>query len=134
MLPYKEPVELTIVKPFELPVPEWKWRTAQGEFIPPRDMVTRHLFYTLRMIWNNTMPPGTHVGRNIRYYRFGPHYSESYLGDAIRFIGGELFTRPDLQQWQKLELEQMARLFEKHKLDKGKPHLSGGYSGYLPEN
>lgn len=105
-------------KDFELPTnraPDWKWRTAREGDVAPADMVTRHLFYTLRMIWNNTMPPEAHVGNNIRYYRFSPaSHPESYVKEAIAYLGRELAERDDLAAWQQRELNSMAEYFKKH--------------------
>lgn len=47
----------------------FKWRTAEGEWIAPEKMETRHLFYTLRMIWNHSVPAELRVGQNIKRVR-----------------------------------------------------------------
>lgn len=70
-------------------------------------METRHLFHTLRMIWNNFMPPEKRVGA-VRLYSFGPHYTQAYLADAIARIGQELLGRSDLRASWRAELDQMA--------------------------
>jgi len=91
----------------------WRWRSRDGEHHYPRDMETRHLFHTLRMVWNNRMPPHMRVGERIRLYRFGSHYSHAYLGKAVLQIGAELFRRTDLTGLQQRELEEMAAWFLK---------------------
>ena len=95
----------------QLPATPWKWRSAQcngGGSLLPSEMSTRHLFYTLRMIWNHTMPEHMRVGFNARRYSSFPGYAQEYMAEAIRRIGGELSTRTDLAPFQKRELEQMA--------------------------
>ena len=89
----------------------WKWKDSKGNFWYPARMETRHLFYTLRMIWNNTMPADAHVGYNIRYYTFGSFYSERYLKEAIVLIYSELAQRKDMRSDWKRELEKMRSYF-----------------------
>lgn len=86
----------------------WTWRVKDGkEQLHPCNMVTRHLFFTLRMIWNHAMPAEARVGDNIQLYSFGPAYTEEYMRHAIAHIGTELLTRTDIQPaWQK-QLDKM---------------------------
>lgn len=86
----------------------WQWRSKDGRFTRPEDMETRHLFHTLRMIWNNTMLAAMRVG-NVRLYHFGPHYTTTYLADAVCYIGNELLARPDMTPEQRAQIDQMAR-------------------------
>lgn len=77
----------------------WKWRERTGARVSPSDMETRHLFYTLRMIWNNRMPEHMRVGA-VRLYDFGPHYTRDYFAQAILAIGRELRSRTDMKpEW-----------------------------------
>ena len=85
----------------------WKWRERTGAMVSPADMETRHLFFTLRMIWNNRMPAHMRVGRNVRLYHFGPHYTQRYLAEAIIAIGSELRSRTDMTAGWLRELRQM---------------------------
>ena len=93
----------------------WRWRTSRGEFMLPSSMATEHLFYTLRMIWNHTMPPHLQVGHNIRRYKFGAFYTAEYFTNAIRSICCELSTR-ELKPAQLNELRMMLSVFEAHQL------------------
>lgn len=93
----------------------WKWKTAKEGDIHPRDMRTSHLFYTFRMIWNNHAPRHARVGK-VKLYRFGPEYTPQYFKEAIRFMGGELARRDDLDDWQVEELNEMARHFS-HRIE-----------------
>lgn len=92
----------------QLPAEPFKWRTAEGLLLSPQTMVTRHLFYTLRMIWNHSVPERCRVGRNVRLYRFGEFYTAEYMRLAVRFIGAELMTRDDIADWQQRELFEIA--------------------------
>lgn len=96
-----------------LPAAGWTWRDRTGGHHAPQTMETRHLFYTLRMIWNNTMPANAHVGQNPRYYAFGPFYTVEYMKTAVVHIATELATRPDMRANWLRELEQMRRYFDK---------------------
>lgn len=85
----------------------WRWRSSNGALNAPTDMETRHLFFTLRMIWNNSQPEQARVGA-VRLYCFGPQYTVPYMRQAILHIGRELFTRPDILPEWRSQLEQMA--------------------------
>lgn len=91
---------------FAVPATEWHWRTHDGLQLRPVDMHTKHLFFTLRMIWNHRMPREMEVGHNIK--RWHLTYSVHYLAEAIVRMGRELAERHDLPLWMHLELEQMA--------------------------
>ncbi len=109
----------------------WRWRSSNGEFTAPADMVSRHLFHTFRMIWNNAMPEEARVGE-VRLYTFQPFYSRAYMRDAIVMIGRELSTRDDLLPEWKWQLQQMANWFAKYeevneaRLKKPQQRLSHG--------
>jgi hypothetical protein len=90
--------------------PAWRWRDATGNLWPPEQMVTRHLFHTFRMIWNNHMPPEARVGL-VRLYRFPSAYTREYLGDAVVALGRELGRREDLLPEWRAQLLRMAMWF-----------------------
>ena len=90
----------------------WKWKTKNNEFLLPEEMRTSHLFYTLRMIWNNTCPPHTRVG-NVRLYNFGPYYTHEYLKQAVGQLSFELRRRDDLHGELKDQMETMWAYFTK---------------------
>lgn len=89
-------------------VPGWLWRTHNEGDIAPSQMRTTHLFFTLRMIWNHSMPTNMRVGRNIKLYSFGSRHDARYMQSAIVNIGAELFSRSDLPAWMRRELDEMA--------------------------
>lgn len=75
------------------------WRTRDGRFVPVNEMRTGHLFYTLQMIWNHTMPldAKTHVYKR---YRFENFYTQDYMMRAVQAIIPEVLKRNDLQPFQ----------------------------------
>lgn len=101
----------TIVKP-AIPKISFRWRTNGGEFLYPKDMTTKHLFYTLRMIWNHSMPDEARSENYIKH-NFGPFYTQKYIEDAVRYIGKELQTRNDLRNEWKDELAKFTSYFTK---------------------
>lgn len=84
----------------------WKWRESSGKMSLPKDMETRHLFHTLKMIWNHTMPEDARF-TIYKKYTFSDRYSPEYMMKAVFNIGNELFKRTDLTDLQKLALSQM---------------------------
>jgi hypothetical protein len=99
----------------------WRWRDAQGRFHAPKQMATRHLFHTFRMIWNNHMPAEARVG-TVRLYRFGGFYNRAYLSEAIVTIGHELCAREDLDPEWAAQLRLMAQWFATFS-EPDEPHL-----------
>lgn len=88
----------------------FQWKTRDDERMAPSEMRTSHLFFTLRMIWNNCVPNKCRVGR-VKLYAFGPHYTASYIREAVVALGAELADRPDLTTGMRAELAQMAAHF-----------------------
>ena len=86
---------------------DWTWRDRHGLFHDPRKMTTQHLYYTIRMIWNNFMPHYMRVGQ-VRLYRFCAFYTERYFAEAIVSLGRELHKRSDIQEGWASELREMA--------------------------
>lgn len=90
------------------------WRDRTGQFHLVERMETRHLFYTLRMIWNHTMPTSARLPGNL--YRFGPTYTRKYMIDAIRAIVPELAQRKDMTPDWTTQLERMKDWLSTHQL------------------
>ncbi len=97
------------------PVEGFMWRTRGGEALCPSEMETSHLFFTLRMIWNNSMPE-TALFPVARLYHFGPTYTEKYLKDAIYAIGHGLSTRKDIARLWREQMEEMVAILSKHQI------------------
>ncbi len=94
----------------KLPALPWKWKESNGPDHVPSEMETRHLFYTLRMIWNHTMPESVRF-HPYQHYAFSAFYTPEYLQQAIHFIGHELLNRPDIKPKWQAELASMAEHF-----------------------
>lgn len=82
------------------------WRTAAHVYSKPSEMTTSHLFFVIRMIWNNSAPERMRVGK-VKLYRFPPFYTPSYMRQAVDNLSAELRTRQDIPYWMMLEIEQM---------------------------
>lgn len=90
----------------------FKWKTQKGEFVSIVDMETSHLFYTLRMIWNHSMPKEAQVGDNIRKYQFSSYYTSKYTMQACYYILLELDSRTDLPVNLTFQFNQMKNWFK----------------------
>lgn len=91
----------------------FRWKPRQEPEIAVADMSTRHLFFTVRMLWNNFMPDPARVG-DVRLYRFGSHYTREYMADAIRAMVPELERREaNLHDDWKQQLSKMRGWFLK---------------------
>lgn len=88
-----------VVKTFE-------WRGRDGNYYAPADMETRHLFYTIRMIWNHKMP--LKLEPYIKY-RFSEFYTDDYMKQALRAMVPELAKRKDIETQFRSELKVMTR-------------------------
>lgn len=93
---------------FDLAKP-FRWRDRTGQDWLPEEMETRHMFFTVCMIWNHHMPVKTDP--HYRRYTFGPYYTPTYLQTAIRMLLPVLIKRPDLAPWMKKKLVFMASTF-----------------------
>ena len=87
-------------------VHKFEWKDRNNNFYCVEDMATRHLFFTLRMIWNHTMPEEAKL-KPYNKYKFGEFYTEAYLMDAIINIYYELIKRPDIMPAWRADLEHM---------------------------
>jgi len=71
------------------------WRGRGGKLYNPKDMKTRHLFYTLKMIWNHSAPEDMKF-KPYQEYNFSSFYTPEYTTKAVRFLFAELKTRKDI--------------------------------------
>lgn len=86
------------------------WKDSKERFHDPKKMRTKHLFFTLRMIWNHSMPEQMKL-RPYMEYTFSEYYTVEYIITAISVIGKELLSRKDLlPEWEK-ELTYMKNCF-----------------------
>jgi len=96
-------------------VQAFKWRQKGGEFIYPSKMKTRHLFHTLRMIWNHKMPECAKI-TPYNQYEFSAYYTDEYLKKSIFHLSQELGKRNDMTSIQKYELGQMVAYLSRNQL------------------
>jgi len=78
------------------PVKEFQWRDRRGEFHDVSQMASRHLFYTLKMIWNHSAPEEFKIEPYKRYY-FSPFYTQEYIEQAVRAMISELTRRKNIE-------------------------------------
>lgn len=90
----------------QLPAEAFRWRDRFGTFHPIDKMETRHLFHTLSMIWNHTMPDDAKTHDHRRYH-FSLFYTVDYMRRAIFAIVPELETRPNLAGSWRLRIQFM---------------------------
>jgi len=93
-------------------VRKFKWRSRGGEFHKTKDMETRHLFYTLKMIWNHSAPEKLRL-KPYREYYFSEFYQPEYMKDAVEAILAELNKRTDLCKEYRDVLKYMQDSFNK---------------------
>lgn len=82
----------------------FSWRDRSYNYHPPKNMETRHLFHTVRMIWNHTMPLKLEPYNR---YKFGPFYTKEYMAKAVRIMVPELATRNDIDERWRDDLNRM---------------------------
>lgn len=82
------------------PALNWQWKDTNDNFHHPRDMETRHVFFTLRMIWNHVVPKEMQI-EPFKRYRFSSFYTQEYMEEAVRVLSAELSTRNDLTPYYK---------------------------------
>src|SRR6266436_216625 len=72
--------------------PDFIWQTQEGELLHPTEMSVFHLYHSLRMIWNHTVPVE---------YRFLPYKPYNYRAGrlqrkrAVANLFSELMNRPN---------------------------------------
>lgn len=84
----------------------FRWRGRDGNYYDPVNMETRHLFYTIRMIWNHNMPLKL---RPYKKYNFNETYTDDYMKQALRAMVPELAKRKDIENKFRSELKVMTR-------------------------
>ncbi len=85
---------------------QWAWRDRHGNFTIPSAMSTRHLYHTLKMIWNNSMPEVAKI-HPVLQYSFNGFYTSAYMKIACVKMLEELGKR-------KLNLEQLSGMRKMH--------------------
>lgn len=100
-----EPVsfEVPLDEPIQVKRPDgpFIWITHKGAALLPSEMATPHLFYSLRMIFNHSVPPVFRVvgaGEEMKRYRDVPHWNADYRTEALTQLTAELDSRDDLDE------------------------------------
>lgn len=79
-------------------------------------MDTRHLFFTLRMIWNHSAPEPLKLHPFKRYKFNRRTYTDEYMLTAVRVMLHELRKRRDkLPAWER-QIEHMERSLSSNKI------------------
>lgn len=100
--------KLNLPKPHgTLPRVPFMWKDRRNNFYLPSEMKTRHVFFTLRMIWNHSAPPHMRFMPYQRY-DFSPFYTSDYMSTAVKVLSAELKTREDLTDEMKITLSKMS--------------------------
>jgi len=87
-------------------LPDFRWTTNDGLKLRPIIMETRHLYFSIAMIWHHTMPPAAKLF-NHKKYSFGPQFTEEYLELSIKILLFELATRDDLEDRWRINIQKM---------------------------
>lgn len=107
---------LTITQ--ELPQDDFEWRDRMGDMHKPKNMSSKHIFYTWLMIWNHSAPSSFRIPWGYRYTFDQSLYPNDYMErafhvlynhmkkhsygpkitEAIKTIEGYISCRPDLEQ------------------------------------
>lgn len=104
-------------KPLAIQIKDTKypimWQTQEGEVMLLEHMRTSHLFYSVRMLFNHTVPPEYQIAGCKRYDM--SRIPKDVRKTGVRYLLEELATRETLPEWQQ---EQMRHMFEaSRKLD-----------------
>ncbi len=88
------------------------WASRDGK-IKIKHMGTTHLFHTIKMIWNHSVPEELKY-KPYKKYRFGKFYTKEYLLKVLPDMLHEILKRPDITQDQlNILLDMNARLSNK---------------------
>ncbi len=92
------------------------WKDQCGNFINPKNMTTKHCFYTWLMIWNHVAPKQFRIWNNHKYI-FPKFYTKEYMLEAFKQMYYELKNRNDLGFKSKQVLQKIEDLFSCLKLN-----------------
>lgn len=89
----------------------YRWITAKKDALCVCQMKTSHLFFSLRMLWNNLMPDP--VPDNPRFYDLSG-WRRKYIEQSLKYIMSELVTR-DLSAKQINQLRWMQSKLQEYR-------------------
>ncbi len=88
-------------------IPEdFVWRNRDGQLFAVKDMKTKHLFHTLRLIWNHLAPVTMKI-HPFSNYKYPSYYTDDYLAKAVRVMFHELSNR-EINDYQMNQLQRIA--------------------------
>lgn len=93
----------------DLPATKFEWKDKSDNFYKVEEMETRHLFFTVRMLWNHSVPDDFKL-YPYKQYSFSAFYSKDYVREAIRCMLHELSTRNNIMPKWENDLDYMARV------------------------
>lgn len=97
----------------------FEWRDRAGKFHKPADMTTSHLFFTVRIIWNHTVPNELRITPYRKYTFDHDIYTTEYMKNAVYFLTKELHTRNDLTPHFQLCLNKIYDIVCKRRISDG---------------
>lgn len=89
---------------------DFRWFTADGFYIRPSEMRTKHVFYTWLMIWNHAAPSEYRIWHNPK--RFSDFYTSDYMLAAFAAMYVELKRRVDIGPKMQNVIEFIEGLYE----------------------
>jgi hypothetical protein len=89
------------------------WRDQYGTVHEIASMSTKHLFFTVRMIWNHTAPPWLRI-QPYKGYRFLPYYGKPYIKAMLSKMIPELLCRLDLDPYFMKCIDYMRQSMEEY--------------------
>lgn len=75
------------------PAPGFIWHGNDGDYHPD-SMSSRHLFNSLRLVWNNSVPDAMRVGRYVKRELNHSVFTKKYIVAAINSLIHEATLRP----------------------------------------
>lgn len=84
---------------------DMRWVTQEGEVMKFSEMRTSHLFFSIRMIYNHSVPYGYQVSHSKQYdmSQFPPDRRR----EALTYLITELSKRKDLDEWMVRQIQTM---------------------------
>lgn len=84
----------------------FRWKDRENNFYYIHEMITRHLFYTVRMVWNHSAPEHMKL-TPYHKYKFSKFYSQRYMRTAVQCMIGELKKRKDIRAIWRSDISRM---------------------------
>lgn len=102
--------EVALCLQFERSVIKYRWRDRKGVDHHPHDMHTTHIFHTIIMIWNHSVPVDLQF-RPFNKYEFPEFYTQQYMKDTVYYLVKELQMRRDLTPKMIEKLQELTKRY-----------------------